>query len=238
VRQISRLFKRATALAFAMFMLAALAVSAAAPNVRSVTAANTPVVDGVESDWQTSPTDATNPDWFTFICTPAHNSCATPTADLFMRYNCTTNTLYVLVLTRAGNTYTVDAVNNFVSTGVSGNLLQDAPPFTTNASPNMWRDLIDGKGFEAAANKFGPNNSGPAITPGTYNNIDFIAEINGIRSGTEDRQLILSCTPTAVTVSSISAEVVDSRGNWTSWALGAAGLVVLGGLMVVAFRRR
>ena len=44
------IFKRSATLAVALFIVAALAVAAAAPNVRTVSGAATPVVNGVETN--------------------------------------------------------------------------------------------------------------------------------------------------------------------------------------------
>jgi hypothetical protein len=229
---------RATVLTLCVFLAATLTVSAAAPNVRSVSGALVPVVNGNEAEWQTSPTDATNPDWFTFLCSPATSAgCAVPTADLFMRYDCTTNTLYLLAVTRTGNTYAANSANAVQIFPVSGNIIQDAPPYTTNTGPNMWRDLGDGKGFEAAINKVGANNSGPAMTPGTYFG-DLFMNINGTTSGRQDIQITMACTPTAVTISTFRAEELSVRENWQWLALGGAGLMALGGVLVFTLRKR
>lgn len=229
---------RATVLTLCVFLMATLTVSAAAPNVRSVSGALVPVVNGNEAEWQTTPTNATNPDWYTSLCSPSTAaSCAVPTGDLFMRYDCTTNTLYLLALARTGNTYSANTANAMSLFPVSGNIIQDAPPYTTNASPNMWRDLGDGKGFEAAINKVGTNNSGPAMTPGTYFG-DLFIDINGISSGRQDMQITLACAPTAVTISTFRAEESGGGDNWQLLALGGAGLMALGGVLVYTLRKR
>ena len=228
--------KRSLILATLMFVVAALAVSAAAPNVRAASA----VVDGNESEWQVTPLNSSNPDWFLATCSGGgaggHANCANPSGDLFLRFDCNTHTLFVLELADRGFAYTVDASANWIAVGgISNKVVVDQNPYLTNTAPPMWRDLTDGKGYEAAINQ-DQNNTNLAAGQ-TYSMI-FHANINATTSGSGSVNVTLpSCTPSAVTVSSISAEPVGGGMNLAALMFGGMGLVLLGGLVVVAVRK-
>ena len=77
-----------------------------------------------------------------------------------------------------------------------------------------------------------------ALNGGTYQ-INFHIEVSTTQtSGTKLVDVILPCAPTAVTVASLSADATDSSLNLALLALAGAGLVVLGGLVFVAQRKR
>src|SRR5436190_23680196 len=89
---------RSLVLSMVLFTLAIYSALAVAPNVRTVpdgTASGTiPVVNGSASEWQTSPLNASNPDWYGSICVPGPStSCPNPGADIFMRVSCNVGTL-------------------------------------------------------------------------------------------------------------------------------------------------
>jgi hypothetical protein len=232
-------FKRSLVLALAVFMLGVLAAAAAAPNVRPDPGGT--AVDGNASEWQVSPLSASNPDWFSVTCTGGGGggtSCpGAERGDVFLRYNCTSHTLFVLMLADRGFAYQIDPVNNWIAVGgISNKVVRDAAPYTTNAAPPMWRDLTNGTGAEAGIDK---DQNGVNLAPGQTYSMNFHTENGGATSGTNDVQVTLpSCTPTAVTVSTMSAASSDGSLNLALVALGGAGLVVLGGLVFVAARKR
>jgi hypothetical protein len=230
--------KRATILAVAAFIMATLAVSAAYPN--AVTK-GTAVVDGSAAEWTTSPLNASNPDWFLATCSGGgaggQANCASPTGDLFLRFDCNTHTLFVLELADRGFAYNASAIDDWIAIGgINNKVVLDSTPYTTNTAPPMWRDLTNGTGYEAAINK---DQNGTNLAPGNTYSIIFHAHINGTTSGSGSVDVLLpSCTPTAVTVSSLSADSDNSGMNIAMVALGGAGLVVLGGLVFFAARKR
>ena len=123
--------------------------------------------------------------------------------------------------------------------GVSGHVIVDGPPYSTNSSPNMIRDLTNGTGYEAAISKIGANNTGPGLANGQTYNLIFNLNIDGTSRGTDPRAVTMpDCRPTAVTVASMSAESSDGNFTRAMTVLGAFGLVVLGGLLVLGVRNR
>src|SRR6185369_15313123 len=106
-------WNRAIILAVVVFVMAATAALAMAPNVRKAggtTGVPVPVVDGNQSEWQTTPLTSTNPDWFAYMCTGSGGggiNCASDKihGDLFLRYDCGHNVLIGLALSDRGFTY-------------------------------------------------------------------------------------------------------------------------------------
>jgi hypothetical protein len=242
---------RSLVLSMVLFTLAIYSAFAVAPNVRKVpdgTPSGTiPVVDGNASEWQTSPLDASNKDWYGPICVPSASvPCPNPGADIFMRVSCNVatlapDTLYLLVVMRSPHTFGQhNAVNTWIDIGgVSGHVIVDGPPYSTNSSPNMIRDLTNGTGYEAAISKVGANNTGPGLANGQTYNLIFNLSIDGTSRGTDPRAVTMpDCHPTAVTVTSMSAESSDGNFARAMGVLGAFGVVVLGGLLVLVVRNR
>ena len=226
-----KLVKFAALLAFSVFMLAALAVVAAAPTARHGSA----VVDGVANEWIITPTNATNPDWFSASCAPAGTSCTTPSGDIFLRFACSStnvanSTLYILGMARPGSTYAVgDSANNWIALTTGNNkIIRDGTPFTTNTSPPMWRDLTNGRGFEAAL----------TFAPGTYS-LNFHMFVNGTTSGSDFETVNLTCDPSAVTLSSMSAQSLGDGIDWSMLGLVVGlGVLTLGAAGFAVARRR
>ena len=235
-----KIARRSMVLAFGLFLLAAFAVSAAYPNTVHVGSA---VVNGSASEWQTTPTNATNPDWFLATCNgggPGGNAnCASPTGDLFLRFDCTASvhTLYVLELADRGFAYTATSLDDWIAiAGISNKVVDDGAPYTTNTTPPMWRDLSNGTGYEAAINK---DNTGANLVPGGTYSIIFHTNINGTTSGSGSVDVKLpTCDPSAVTLSSMSTQSAESGMGWAMVGLGALGIVTLGGMLFVLARKR
>jgi len=224
--------KNAIVLALAVFVMATLAVSAAPTTVVQGTA----VVDGNKGEWNTTIGGA---DWYSPMCTGNDVVPCTGAehGDVFLRYDCTAHTLFALMLADRGFPYTPGQANNWIAVGaINHKVVSDGSPFTTNTSPPMWRDLTTSDGAEAAINK--DENGTTLVNGGTYL-INFHIEVaQTATSGTGFISVKLPCPPSAVTVSSISAENTDSGMNLALLALSGAGLVVLGGLVFVAARKR
>ena len=177
--------------------------------------------------------------WFSAMCTGNDLPPCTGAerGDVFLRYNCNTQTLFALMLSDRGFTYTPGQADNWISVGGNTKVVSDGAPYTTNNAPdNRWRDLGTNDGAEAAIHT--DQNGAPLVTGGTYT-MNFHIEVNTTQtSGTKSVQIVLPRPPTAVTFSSLSAESNDSSLNLALVALGGAGLVVLGGLVFVAARKR
>ena len=226
-------FKRSLVLALAVFMLGALAAAAAVPNVRLDPGGT--VVDGSKAEWNTT---IGGPDYFSAMCTGNDVPPCTgqERGDVFLRYNCSTHTLYALMLSDRGFTYSPGQADNWIAVGGNTKVVSDGAPYTTNSAPPMWRDLTTSDGAEAAINQ--DQNGNPLVNGNTYQ-MNFHIEVNTTQtSGTKLVSVVLPCQPTAVTVASLSADSTDSSLNLSLVALGGAGLVVLGGLVFVAARKR
>jgi hypothetical protein len=226
-------FKRSLVLAVAVFMLGALAAAAAVPNVRQDPGGT--VVDGSKAEWNTT---IGGIDYFSAMCTGNDVPPCTGAerGDVFLRYNCSTHTLYALMLSDRGYTYTPGQVDNWIAVGGNTKVVSDGAPFTTNSAAPMWRDLTTNDGAEASLDK--DQNGANLVNGGTYQ-INFHIEVNTTQtSGTKLVTVVLPCAPTAVSVSTISAESTGVGINLAVIALSAAGLVVLGGLVFVAARKR
>ena len=226
-------FKRSFLLALALFMLGALAAFAAVPNVRQDPGGT--VVDGSKAEWNTT---IGGVDWFSAMCTGNDVPPCTGAerGDTFLRYNCSTHTLYALMLADRGFAYTPGQTDNWIAVGGNTKVVSDGAPFTSNSAPPMWRDLTTNDGAEAAINQ--DQNGAALVNGGTYQ-INFHIEVNQTQtSGTKLATVVLPCAPTAVTVASLSADATDSSLSLALVALGGAGLLVLGGLVFVAARKR
>lgn len=236
-------FKLSLVFAIVVFALAAVGALASAPAVRKVTVA--PVVDGNKAtfpnEWNTT---IGGPDWYSPMCTGNDVVPCTGAehGDVFLQFKCTTSmtgTLFVLMLADRGYPYSVgDSVNNWIAQDtINHKLINDGAPYTTNSAPPMWRDLGTNDGAEVAISK---NYAGVDLQSSGVITLNFHIEVaQTATSGTGFIQVQLpSCAPTAVTVSTLSADASDSSLSLALLALGGAGLVVLGGLVFVAARKR
>jgi hypothetical protein len=240
-----RIFKVAVFVAVFTLLSVAL-VSAVAPNVRQVFTTPVTTVDGNAGDWQVTPLNSTNPDWFSVTCTGGGGggiSCpGAEYGDLFLRFQCSTHTLYVLGLADRGKAYSNDPVGWIGIDTLAGGKPQNKKvvfgqaPYTANLTPPMWRDLPGGTGYEAAIDK---DFAGNALVAGTSYTMNFHATMGGATSGTNATTVTLpECFPTAVTLSSFNAGAQSD-------ALPVAGVIVpavtiagLLGLVTVAGVRR
>jgi hypothetical protein len=216
-----KIVKRAAVLAFAMFVVAVFAVSAVAPSVVNGTA----TVDGSSAEWNPS---TGGPDFFSPMCTGFKCDSNHPVvANLFLRYACATQTMYVLVLATAGNTFN-QGTGNFVAVNTEGNKVVDPSSGNIGPPPNF-EYLGNGQGWEASF----------TIAPGSFN-IWFESTVNGATGGTPGKFIPVDpgCSSTAVTVSSMSAHVLDDGAGWAILGLGALGIVTLGSVVFVIARKR
>jgi hypothetical protein len=219
---------KAIVVSVAAFLLASLAASAAAPNV----ALGTAVVNGSASEWGTL--NSSNPAWFSEMCGGFAATCDAghpATSNLFLRYDCNSGTLYALDSVIGNNTVDTSA-NQFIAQDTAGNKLVSNTSGNDGVAPDF--QYIGNVGWEMSV-KLAPNT---AANP-KYS-LWFEATVGGTTSGTHNKftDVVLTCAPSAVTVASLSADATDSRLNLALVALSAAGLVVLGGLVCGAARKR
>ena len=230
-----KLTNKSLAVIAAILLLFALpmAISAAAPAVRVDPGGTS--VDGSANEWQVAPNDGTNPDWFSLTCTGGGGggtSCATAKqyGDLFLRYNCTSNSLFVLMYADRGKAY--DPGNP------GANWIKIAP----KSSPVIqegnagWANLTNGMGYEAVLTKDG---NGSAFVPGNSYSINFHSMMGGTTSGTGDTQVDLPrCdVPTAVSLRTFTAGTNSSHSFPALPVLGA-GLTALAAVVVVRRPRK
>jgi hypothetical protein len=201
-------------------------ISAAAPSVRADPGGTT--ADGNESEWQVTPTDGTNPDWFSYTCTGSSGgaiSCSPEKqyGDLFLRYNCTSNSLYVLMYADRGKTY---------NPGNPGaNWIKIAPqnsPVIQEGDPG-WANLTNGMGYEAVLTKDG---NGNAFVPGSSYTINFHSSMAGATSGTGETSVILPSCTTAVSLRTFTTGTNDGRSFPALPVLGV-GMVALAAVVMV-----
>ncbi len=239
-----KLFKRSLFLTLAVLAMTAITVLAVAPNVTSVSGSSIPVVNGNDSEWTTSP-GPTNADWFSSMCSPASTSCAWGIHDLFLRFDCSASTLYILVLATNGGSFQTGApANNWVTmgSGVGVVVVNQGSPYTDagTTAPPIWRDVVTDthgyRGYEAAINL---DNNAAALVPGQTYSMNFqFARSDTAKYSTGTINVTLpGCAPTAVTVSGLSAQPADGGLSRAEIALGGIGAAMLGGLVVLAARK-
>ena len=219
-----------------LIVMTATLASAGAPDVVGITG-NPPstifTTDGSSTEWGTL--GSTNPYWFASTCTGGgggSTTCPNPNGDLYLSFTCTTNTLNVLFVAKSGTYAVNDSTNNWISIGgVNNKVVNDGIPYTTNTSPNMWRDLGTNDGYEAAV-KYGIVKNNPTSTwaPGGSYTVNFHAFVDGVTSGTNDITVNIPCQPTAVTLSGFQAQTESSVSNHGN----LAGIATLGGILVLA----
>ncbi|HEX9075902.1 MAG TPA: hypothetical protein VF932_08985 [Anaerolineae bacterium] len=169
--------------------------------------------DGNEGEWDTRlPTSAPpNRDWVASTCLNGIQPCANPTGDLFLRFDATApattgtpnhGTLFVLWVARPGFTYSQDPTNcgsgggapcmNSVElvaspAGVKGIFDEDSTKFLNATYPgnDVWRQLTDGKGWEAALIEWSCN------TPRTWN---LHSSVSSQDSSTGPVDMTFTCT--------------------------------------------
>jgi hypothetical protein len=207
-------------------------ISAAAPSVREDPGGTT--VDGKENEWQVTPTDGNNPDWFSYTCTGAAGggiSCelSKQYGDLFLRYNCSSNSLFVLMYADRGKTY--DPGNpgaNWIKIAPqSSPVIQEGDPGWANLTGEMGYT-----GYEAVLTKDG---NGSAFVPGTDYMIDFHSSMAGATSGTGETTVTLpKCNTTAVSLRTFTA---GTNGGRSLPALPLLGVGMLALAAVVMVRR-
>ena len=183
--------KRSVVLAVALFMLGALAAFAAVPNVRQDPGGT--VVDGSKAEWNTT---IGGVDYFSAMCTGNDTPPCTgqERGDVFLRYNCSTHTLYALMLSDRGYTYAPGQANNWIAVGGNTKVVSDGSPYTSNTSAPMWRDLANNEGAEASINQ--DQNGAALVNGGTYS-INFHIEVNSTQRtrGVVDGNMILAPFP-------------------------------------------
>jgi hypothetical protein len=208
-------------------------LSAAAPSVR-VDPGGT-AVDGNASEWQVAPTDATNPDWFSYTCTGSGGggtSCdpSKQYGDLFLRYSCTANSLFVLMYADRGKAYDQnDPANNWIK------IAPQNSPAIQEGDPG-WANLTNGMGYEAVLTKDG---NGSAFVPGSSYTINFHSHMAGATSGTGSTTVTLpTCnTPTAVSLRTFTAGTNGGR-SFPALPVFGVGMIALGAVVMVRRPRK
>ena len=192
-------------------------------------------VDGNASEWQVTPTDATNPDWFSYTCTGGGGggiSCAANKiyGDLFLRYNCTSKSLFVLMYADRGKTYDQNSpANNWIKIAP-----KNSPVIQEEDS--AWANLTDGMGYEAVLTKDG---NGNAFVPGTSYSINFHSWMVGATSGTGSTTVTLpSCNPTAVSMQTFTASTNGGRSSLPDLPLFGVAMASLAAVVVVRRPRK
>jgi len=218
--------------AIVLLLALPMAISAAAPSVRVDPGGTT--VNGSASEWQVTPTDGTNPDWFSMTCTGGGgggiNCPGSEYGDLFLRYNCTSNSLFVLMYADRGYIYDQnDPADNWIKIAPTNSpAIQEG-----NAG---WANLTNGMGYEAVLTKDGNSN---AFVPGTSYTINFHSHMGGKTSGTGSTTVTLPrCdVPTAVSLRTLSASTKGGRSLPALPVLGV-GMVALAAVVVVRRPRK
>jgi hypothetical protein len=213
-----------------------MALSAAAPSVRvDPPSPDNAVVDGSENEWQVTPTAATNPDWFSVTCTGnggGGTSCSgNEYGDLFLRYNCTSNSLFVLMYADRGKDYTSNPSANWIKiAGGHGN-----SPVIQEGDAG-WANLTNGMGYEAMVAKDGAGN---AFVPGNSYSINFHSQMGGTTSGTGETTVTLPKCDVSTAVSLHTFTASASGGHYfPALPVLGVGMVVLGAVVAVRRPRR
>jgi hypothetical protein len=200
--------KSLTVLAVIVLLFALpVAISAEHPSVR-VDPGGT-AADGIVKvgEWNVTPLAASNEDWFSVTCTgSAGGATSCPgdeRGDLFLRYNCDTNSLYVLMLADRGYAYTPgDSTNNWIKMADKhGNIVAKV----SQPGDSNWFDLTDpaNGGFEAVLTVDG---LGAPLVDGASYMINFHSFMGGVTSGTGETLVSLPiCQPTAVSLRTFTA---------------------------------
>jgi hypothetical protein len=168
----------------------------------------TPTVDGDASDWNL------NLDFFSDMLLAGGNGGQTEVlAKLYLRYNCDSGVLYVLVLTEPGVTIDADGPldEHYIKIGqgskeVDGN---DAPP--DGVQPDFaFVGLSGGTALGWEASFFIPQGNYPGLN--VHTNVNYSGSVNTAQVPGTAIDLVLDCTtPSAVTLSSFFARVRLNR---------------------------
>ncbi len=213
--------------AVAFTLLSAAMVAAAAPFVVEGTAN----VDGNPAEW-----DLTN-DFFANMHLAANPDKAV-LAKLYLRYDCQTQTLYALVLTEPGHTIAagIPLDEHYLKIGVKTLVNASAgddgtpPDFAwINRRPGPYGDVADG--WEASA----PLSTGNYSNFNAHTDVDYDgSEWDTAAVPNRSIQMNIVCSPSAVTLSSFSAQSDES--DWRAW-VSAVGAIVAGFLAFLFVRR-
>ncbi len=210
-----------------------MAISAAAPSVRVDPGGTS--VDGNANEWLLTPTDGTNPDWFSYTCTGGAGgdiSCNINKiyGDLFLRYNCASNSLFVLMYADRGKDY--DAGNP----GANWIKIDPQSSPVIQEGDAGWANLNNGKGYEAVLTKDG---NGSAFVPGNSYSINFHSSMGGTTSGTGMTTVTLpKCdVPTAVSLRIFTASASGGHSLPVLPLLGV-GMTALAAVVVVRRPRK
>jgi hypothetical protein len=213
-------------------------ISAAAPSVR-IDPGGT-AADGHRSEWNVTPRDSSNSDWFSVTCTGdggGGTSCdGNERGDLFLRYNCDTNSLYVLMYADREYAYTPgDPVNNWIKmANAKGNVVIKV---SYDGAPN-WFNLPApaNEGFEVLLTQDGV---GAPLVDGASYAINFHSFMGGVTSGTGETTVTLpSCDPTAVSLQTLSASTNGGRSSLPGLPLFGVGIASLAAVVVIRRPRK